>query len=182
MLVTIISAIVLSLVAPGVVHAQMNPAQAIGIAEGIAGIVFGSMYPAPRCGPHDAIPQPYQPPPPRYAPPPRPEQHTDLDDDDTEPLAPPPRRLNPYSLQPQTHRNAEKGQTTDLRNRDDGQQPADETAVNDDEEQPVQTQPRHQPVRRHYPPAQTIGQSQSQGQVAEIPSQPRLARPPSPEQ
>jgi hypothetical protein len=177
MLAAIILALALTFVAPTVARAQINPLQAVGIAENVAGIVFGSMYPAPRCGPHDALPQPYQPAtPPHYAAPPRPDQHANLDDDDDdEPIRPAPHRLSTYSLQPQTRPNAEDAsdQTAEVRAHDGSEQPVDEAALSD--EQPVQNRVRHRAARSR--PAKTIAQTQSSGQVAEIPSQPRIAQP-----
>jgi hypothetical protein len=181
-LAAIMLAFALTVMAPKPARAQMNPAQAAGLATSIAGIVFGALYPAPRCGPHDAPPHPYQPAtPPHYAPPPgSPAEHADLDDDDDdEPIQPQfHRHLSTDASQPQSRPNAddESDQTTAVRTRDESQQPADEAAASDDEEQPAQTPMPHRARRRR--PAQTIGQSQSSGQVAEIPSQPRVLQPP----
>lgn len=173
----IILAFALTVLAPSAARAQVNPLQAMGIAESMARIVFGSMYPAPRCGPHDALPQPYQPPPPpQYAPPPRPDQHANLDynDDYNDPIQPrSSRRLGTYSLQPQPRPEAEDDadQTTGLRSRDAGR-PADQPGVSDDGGQPVAAHVRRRSARSKRP-AQTIVQTQSAGQVAEIPSLPR---------
>jgi hypothetical protein len=177
----IMLAIALTVVAPSAARAQVNPLQAMGIAESMARIVFGSMYPAPQCGPHDALPQPYQPPP-HYAPPPRPDQHANLDDNDdyNDPIQPrSSRRFGTYSLQPQPRPEAEDDtdQTTGLRARDAGQ-PADQPGVSDDGGQPVAAHVRRRSARPKRP-AQTIVQTQSAGQVAEIPSLPRAAQAPS---
>ncbi len=178
----IVLALALTVVTPKPARAQMNPAQAAGLATSIAGIVFGALYPAPRCGPHDAPPHPYQPVAPHYAPPPSPPpQHADLDDDDDdEPIQPQfHRHLSTDSSQPQSHPSAEdeSDQTTSVRANDESQQPADEAAPSNDEQQPVQAPMPHR-ARRHRP-AQAIGQTQSSGQVAEIPSQPRVSQPPA---
>jgi hypothetical protein len=169
-----------------VANAQaINPLQAAAIAETVVGLVFDAMNPTPKCGPHEAIPRPYQPTTPSYTPPPsRPDQHASLDDDDDEELKPlkprPSRPPGNYSLQPQTRPNAEDepDQPSDIGTRDAGQS-AYETAANDDAGQPVQHHRRHRPVHRSRPtqnvqrPSPSIETTQNSGQVAEIPSLPQ---------
>jgi hypothetical protein len=145
-------ALVLAWSAPTVASAQaMNPVQATGMALNIARLVYGAMYPAPRCGPHDAPPpRPYQPTPPSYVPPPHPDETSSFDsddDDDDQPLPPrPSHHLSTANVQPSNHPDAddESDQTAGVRARDSGQP--------------------------DYDPARTIDQGQSSGQVAEIPS------------
>jgi hypothetical protein len=176
----------LTVAAPAVARAQhFDPLQAAAIAESVVGMVFGPMYATPRCGPHDALPQPYQPRTPSYNPPPQPDQHSNLDDDDdddySQPVQPPSRRhLGTYSLQPQTRPNAQDeseqttDQTTDVRARDAGQ--SDNQAVlSEDEQRPVQVHAQRRSGHRNRHP-QAVAQTQSSGQVAEIPSLPRATQ------
>jgi hypothetical protein len=166
----------LTVAVPTAAHAQA--AQAAGIAQLAVGIAFGVMFPAPQCGPHDAMPRPYQPRTPSYSPPPPPlDQHGNLenDDDDSQPLRPLPPRPGTYSLQPQTRPDApdESDQTTNVRARDTDQS-ADQPAMSDDDEQPAQ--PRKRRPAHHNRQAQATEPTQTSGQVAEIPSVPRGAQ------
>jgi hypothetical protein len=147
---------------------------AAGLAAGIAGIFFGALYPAPRCGPHDAPVHPYQPVPPHYAPASgTPPPHADLDDDDDEPLQP---------LSPRLHRHL-SADSSQAQVRPDADEASDQTAAvqqpdeaaSAEQEQQVQAPMPHR-ARRRRPPS-TIVQTQSSGQVAEIPSQPRVFQP-----
>jgi len=195
-------ALVLTAVAPDRARAQhLNPLQAAAIAEGVVGMIFGPMYPTPRCGPHDTPPpqpyryqpgmpsygqprpyqpmtpsynqpQPYQPTPPSYAQP-QPYQQPMLSDDDDD---------GEYQvLQPRAERHAN--------NYD--RQPQTRPGLEDSAGQPVQSDrsgyqpadgedagqtrvPRRSSHRHHA--AQDTATTQS-GQVAEIPSQPSVTRP-----
>jgi hypothetical protein len=187
--IVLVLAVALALAAPTAAHAQA--AQAVGLAEVALGIAFGVMFPAPQCGPHDQLPPPYQPARPNYGPPPQPDQHANLeqhnnfdDDDDFEddfaqPVHHhPPRHLDSnYSRQSQTRPDAqdESDQRANLRARD-GDQPA---VSADDEQQPVTAPARRRPHRRHQPQTEPVEQTQSSGQMAEIPSlsQPTQASP-----
>ena len=169
-------AVALTVAVPTAAHSQA--AQAAGIAQAALGIAFGVMFPAPRCGPHDALPQPYQPRTPSYSPPPPPlDQHANLDedDDDSRPLRPLPPRPSTYSLQPQTRPDAEdeSDQTTNVRARDTDS--SDQPVLSEDDPQPVQPRTKRRPVRPNRQ-AQTTEPAQSSGQVAEIPSLPRGAQ------
>jgi len=172
----------LTAVTPAVASAQhISPLQAAAIAESVVGIAFGVMYPAPRCGPHDAMPRPFQPPPAYNTPPPRPQPPSDLgynnddpadDDGDYQPLPPrAPRHPNTYSLQPQTRAEAadESDQTTDIRARDDNAQSGNQFASGGEDAQPAQAPVRHRLARRKER-TQTPAPAQSSGQVAVIPS------------
>ena len=171
--------VALAVAAPTAAHAQaINPAQAAGLAQAALGIAFGVMFPAPQCGPHDAMPPPYRPTTPAYSPPPPLDQHANLDndDDDSRPLRPLPPRPSTYSLQPQTRPDAqdESDQMTDVRARD-SDQTADQPAMSEDGEQPAPPRTKRRPAQHNHQ-AQTTKPAQSSGQVAEIPSLPRGAQ------
>src|SRR5271169_4780323 len=133
----LVLAVVLTAAAPGRARAQhVNPLQAAAIAEGVVGMIFGPMYPTPRCGPHDTPPpqpyryqpgmpsygqpRPYQPTSPSYAQPQpyQPQRLSDDDDDDGD-----------YQvLQPRS----------DHRASNDSGQPQNRPALEDGSGQPVQ--------------------------------------------
>lgn len=150
----------------GAAHAQaINPAQAAAIAQGVVGLIFGVMNPTPQCGPHDAIPRPYQPQTPNYSQPqpsqpmpyPGSELSDDDDDDDIQPVhRPAVRHPLTYSSQPQT--GADETQ-------DDSSQAAETQATGPS----ATAKARRRPVQEES--AQDTGSMQS-GQVVEIPSQP----------
>ncbi len=165
--------------APGAAQAQaISPAQAVGIAQAVLGIVVGPMFGTPQCGPHDAMPPPYQPARPNYNPPPPPAQQANLDDQDDEelrPLPPPRHSASDYSLQPQNQSPAEDetGQPAQLGASDQSRYDQSD----DESQQPVTTPARHRAARRNPPPS-SIEQTQSSGQVTEIPSLPRRSEKP----
>ena len=179
-------AVALAVTAPGAAHAQaISPLQAAGIAQAVLGIAYGVMFPAPQCGPHDAIPRPYQPTPSYNPPPPNPDQfdrldrHTSTDqpasldeDDDDKPLKPLPPPPSASSEQPQT-RPDEMGPD----DRYDSDQTASGRARDSDESdgQPVMREADSQPApaRRKHRRTRSVQrgeQTQNSGQVAEIPS------------
>ena len=171
-----ILAVAFAVAAPTAAHAQA--AQAVGLAQIAVGIAFGVMFPAPQCGPHDAMPRPYQPRTPSYSPPPPPlDQHGSLgdDDDDNQPLRPLPPPPSTYSLQPQTRTDAqdEYDQPTNARARDADQ--SDQPVMSEDDRQPAQPHTKRRRVH-HNRQVQTTQPIQTSGQVAEIPSLPRGAQ------
>jgi len=198
-------AVALTVAAPAAAHAQgMNPAQAAGLAQAVLGIAFGVMFPAPQCGPNDHLPPPSQPVRPNYAPPPpyqpaRPDylppppedqratrdqrdnfdDDDDFDDDFRQPVHrhPPKHAESSYSLQPETRPGAyDISDQSNLRP-GDAEQPGDQpAAAYDEDQQPANPPVRHRAPRRRHPQAQAAQQTQSGGQVAEIPSQPRAVQ------
>jgi hypothetical protein len=159
---------------------SINPLQAAGIATGVMRLVYGAMYPAPRCGPHDApAPQPYQPPPRRYAPPPHPEEASGFDsddDDEYQPIQPrSSRRLRADSGQPATRPDADDDSDQTAGVKGDSNQPNYAPVSNDGEDgQPAQAAP----VRRRSTRLPAPAEISEPGQVAEIPSLPRAAQAP----
>ena len=200
-------ALVLTAVAPDRARAQhLNPLQAAAIAEGVVGMIFGPMYPTPRCGPHDTPPpqpyryqpgmpsygqprpyqpmtpsynqpQPYQPTSPSYAQP-QPYQQPMLSDDDDD---------GEYQvLQPRADRHADNydrqpqtrpGLADSAGQAVQSDQSGYRPADGEDGGQ-VRVAPRRRSHRHHA--AQDTATTQS-GQVAEIPSQPSVTRPNRPQ-
>jgi hypothetical protein len=163
---------------PATARAQaINPT---GIAINMMRLVYGAMYPAPQCGPHDApAPQPYQPPPPTYIPPPpHPGEASDFDsgdDDDYQPVQPrSSRHLRADGEQSGARTGAgdDSDQTAGVRERDSHQPDYEPVTSDEDDGQPLQAAAKRH--RSAQPAAQTI---EEPGQVAEIPSLPRTARP-----
>jgi hypothetical protein len=155
-------ALALSAAAPQAGHAQaFNPAQAAAIAQGVLGLVYHAMNPAPVCGPHDNWGHPYQPPPPSYHPQPlqppasQPRSFTDDDDDDDGDLKP----LKPHP----THNpsaDVNQDETRSYQDADESGQPE------------VRASQRKAAAQRQRTPTYDAqdGGASGNGQVAEIPS------------
>jgi hypothetical protein len=189
----LILAVAVSVAVPAAAHAQgMNPAQAAGLAQAVLGIAFGVMFPAPQCGPHDAMPPTFQPARPNYSPPPpyqpaRPdylpppeterranlEQHDSFDDDDDfdedfQPVHrhPPKHAESSYSLQPETRPGADDTSDQSNLRPGDAEQPGDQPAAAYDEDQ----QPANPPVRHPAPPAPSSASSSRPADAKRRPS------------
>jgi hypothetical protein len=183
-------AVVLTAAVPGRARAQhFDPLQAAAIAEGVAGMIFGPLYPTPQCGPHDTPPpQPYRYHPsysqPRPYAQPQPYQQRRLSDDDDDDgdyqvLQPRPvHHADMASDQPQNRPGLNDGSTQPSESGQSEYSPADNAADSGQDADPA---PPLRPRRHHQ--SQDTASAQS-GQVAEIPSQPSVPRSyqPPPEQ